>query len=93
VPQVLTIGSRNALIRWSLLFFGESTVELVVQAVEEGLAGTPSVRTFVMGIGNVAGLDAMAAAGGTEPAHVVGTGSLEQEFLVALETIVQRACP
>lgn len=49
------------------------------------LAASPSVRTYVIGIGDVAALNAIAQAGGTDSAFLVSAnGNAGQEFLDAM---------
>ncbi len=48
---------------------------------------TPPVRTFVIGIGNVAGMNEIALAGGTDGAFVINVGNAGDEFLDALNEI------
>jgi len=71
-----------------------SGIDGVTAAAKSGLSGTPSVKTFVIGVFGSddttapQNLDAIATAGGTKDAFVVTTGSnVEQQFLDALDTI------
>lgn len=48
---------------------------------------TPPVLTFVIGIGNVAGMDQIAMAGGTDQAYVINAGNAGDQFLEALNEI------
>jgi hypothetical protein len=48
-----------------------STVENVAQAAAEGRAGSISIPTYVIGIGNLQALDPIAKAGGTEKATII----------------------
>jgi hypothetical protein len=68
-----------------------STVDNVAQLASTGAAGMPSVLTFVIGVGgNLAALDAVAAAGGTKKAFLVDTGATASaEFAAALDAIRQ----
>src|SRR5262249_55436207 len=54
-----------------------------------GLAGTPSMRTFVIGVGpSLAALDGLAAAGGTGTAYHVDLNNMAtQQFVQFLNTI------
>lgn len=70
-----------------------STVETVSQAIAEGLAGQPSVQTFVVGIGQqLDALNAFAQAGGTQQAVLVMPGAASS-LLDALGNIRQAALP
>lgn len=54
----------------------------------EGLAQTPSIKTFVIGVGyELTSLNAIAAAGGTNQAILVSAGNAGAEFLDALNKI------
>jgi hypothetical protein len=54
--------------------FCDTDTAAVVAAAERGRRGTPSVLTFVVGVGpELDALDAVAAAGGTAAAHLVDT--------------------
>jgi hypothetical protein len=51
-------------------------------------AGSPKVVTYVIGIGDVAALDAIAQAGGSQKAFLVsGNGTAGQQFLDAMNAI------
>ena len=50
-------------------------------------AGTPSIRTFVIGIGSVDALNGIAAAGGTGMAFITDQGNTQMQFLDALNAI------
>jgi hypothetical protein len=54
-----------------------------------GLAGTPKVLTFVIGVGSsLTNLNGIAAAGGTTSAFIVDTtGNINQQFLAAMNAI------
>jgi hypothetical protein len=53
-----------------------------------GVNGSPSILSFVIGVGNVQNLDAIAAAGGTQSAFIVDTNqNVTQQFLDALNAI------
>lgn len=54
---------------------------------KEGFEQVPSIRTFVVGMGSLSTLDAIAFNGGTEKAILVSTGNAGQEFLDALNKI------
>lgn len=76
--------------------FGASDQALtdVVNVAMEGLTGTTSIQTFVIGVFSAeeamaqANLDRIAVAGGTERAYVIDTGgNVQQGFLDALNQI------
>lgn len=70
-----------------------STVQGVVQALADGLGGTPSIQTFVVGIGvQLDALNMFAQAGGTGQAILVSPGAAD-ELLQALSEIRQAALP
>jgi hypothetical protein len=74
----------------------DNEVEDVAQAIAAATQGTPSIKTYVIGIGENDALDEMAAAGGTgEGALIVdGSGALtEQQLLDALARIRAAALP
>jgi hypothetical protein len=48
---------------------------------------TPPILTFVIGIGNVAGMNEIAIAGGTNQAYVINVGNAGEQFLQALNDI------
>ncbi|HRI72360.1 MAG TPA: vWA domain-containing protein, partial [Polyangium sp.] len=53
-----------------------------------GLSGTPSVKTYVIGVGDLAFLDDLAAAGGTGTAFKVDkNANAQQDFLQAMNSI------
>lgn len=65
-----------------------STPDNVTAAAAMGLSGTPSIRTYVIGVGdNLTNLDAIAKAGGTEHAFLVSDGAVQQDLLKALTAI------
>ncbi|HET7541099.1 MAG TPA: hypothetical protein VFK05_14575 [Polyangiaceae bacterium] len=65
-----------------------STLMNVSAAAAAGLAGTPSVETYVIGVGdNLTNLDAIAVAGGTKHAFLIGDANVQQELLTALTAI------
>jgi hypothetical protein len=51
------------------------------------LAGTPSIQTFVVGIGNITNLNQIAQAGGTNQALIVDPANAGQQFLDAMNQI------
>lgn len=53
----------------------------------EGLKQTPSIKTFVIGVGDLTVLNQVAAAGGTDKAIIVSSTNAEKEFLDALNKI------
>ena len=61
----------------------------VAQVAQDALSGTPSIKTFVIGVGSeVTKLDQVAAAGGTQKAYLVDTGAgATQQFADALSKI------
>jgi hypothetical protein len=64
-----------------------STVALTAALATEALAGTPPIKTYVLGVGpNLSNLDAIASAGGTSEAYLVESGG-ESALTAALETI------
>ena len=70
-----------------------STEAGVVQAAMEGLAGSPSVQTFVVGIGlDLDALNSFAQAGGSQKAFLVEPGA-PQALLTALNSIRGQALP
>ena len=72
-----------------------STIPGVQQVVAGALSGTPSVPTYVIGIGNVANLDQIAQAGGTGKALIVDANAAvaSQQFLDAMAAISGAALP
>jgi hypothetical protein len=66
-----------------------STSTTVSQAALVGLSGSPSIPTYVIGLGNIAVLNQIAQAGGTGQALVVSTDPqlTSQQFLDALNAI------
>jgi len=65
-----------------------STIGNVTAAAAAGLSGTPSVSTYVIGVGDsLTNLDAIAVAGGTEHAFLVSDANVQQELLMALTAI------
>lgn len=53
----------------------------------QGLGANPSVKTFVIGVGDLGALNAIAQAGGTGQATIIGTANAAQDFLDALNAI------
>lgn len=70
-----------------------ATVESTSVAAAEGVSGTPSIPTYVLGLGNVAGLNQMAAAGGTNSAFVVSDATQVQAVVDAINQIRGQALP
>jgi hypothetical protein len=70
-----------------------STVQTTADAAAAGLAGTPSIPTYVLGLGNVGGLDQMAQAGGTNKAFVVSDPMQVQSVIDAMNQIRATALP
>jgi hypothetical protein len=65
-----------------------NTVQTVVARAEEGFSGTPSIRTFVIGVGSqLTTLNEIAVKGGTQQAIIVSAGNAATEFLDALNAI------
>lgn len=63
-------------------------VSTVAAHAAEGLGQSPSIRTFVIGVGSeLSSLNAIAAAGGTDKAILVSAGNAGTEFLDALNKI------
>jgi hypothetical protein len=67
----------------------ESDINAVAAIAAAGLNGSPSIRTFVIGVGSsLTNLNAIAAAGGTTQAYIVDTNqNVTQQFVDALEDI------
>jgi hypothetical protein len=65
----------------------DNDLTTVAELAAAGLAANPSIPTYVIRIGNVQGLDAVAAAGGTGQAFVVPDLNVNQRFLDALQQI------
>ncbi len=72
-----------------------NTLENAVAVADKAFKGTPSIATFVIGVGNeLAPLNQIAAAGGTTAATLVDTGGNAQQALVAaLDSIRRQAIP
>lgn len=69
-----------------------STIENVSQVISEGYNGSPSIQTFVVGLGALSALDMFAAAGGSGRAIVIQPGA-SQELVEALNSIRTAALP
>lgn len=67
----------------------DNNISNVANAAAAGLAGMPSIRTFVVGVGDqLSNLNAIAQAGGSGMAYLVdGNANATQEFLDALNAI------
>jgi len=72
-----------------------STPDTVSQAAADGLNGTPSIPTYVIGIGNIASLNQVAQAGGTGQALIVAADPAvaSQQFVDAMNAIRGAALP
>ena len=72
-----------------------STIDAVAQAAADGLNGSPSIPTYVIGIGNVANLNQVAQAGGTGQALIVAADPAvaSQQFVDAMNAIRGAALP
>jgi hypothetical protein len=68
-----------------------SNVQNVSDVAAAGFANTPSIQTFVIGIGDIANLNQIAQAGGTGQAIIVNTATAGQDFLNAMNQIRGRA--
>ena len=68
-------------------------MESTAAVASEGFTGTPPLPTYVLGLGNVAGLDQMAQAGGTSNAFVVSDPGSVQTVVDAMNTIRSQALP
>jgi hypothetical protein len=65
-----------------------NSVADVSNVAAQGVASSPSVLTFVVGVGSeLTALNAVAQAGGTQQAIIVNAGNAAQEFLDALNAI------
>jgi hypothetical protein len=69
-----------------------STIENVTQVAREGYEGTPSIATWVVGLGDLGALDAFAAAGGTGKALITDP-TASQQLSAALNNIRSAALP
>jgi hypothetical protein len=70
-----------------------ATVESTAAAAAEGYAGTPSIPTYVLGLGDINGLNAMAVGGGTGAAFVVEDPMNVQAVVDAMNAIRGQALP
>lgn len=68
-----------------------SSVSNVASEAAKALAANPSVMTFVIGIGNVSGLNQIAQAGGSGTATIVSSANANQDFLDAMNAIRGKA--
>lgn len=65
-----------------------STLDNTTAAAKAGLDGTPSIQTYVIGVGsNLTNLDAIAAAGGTTKAFLVSDANVQTDLIKALQAI------
>jgi hypothetical protein len=64
-----------------------NSVAAATAIAKEGFEQTPSIRTYVIGMGSLGALNSIANAGGTDQAILVSTGNAGQEFLDALNKI------
>jgi hypothetical protein len=65
----------------------QSNVNNVSTVARNAFQGTPSVQTYVVGIGNTGNLNAIAQAGGTGTALIVDSANAGQQFLDAMNQI------
>jgi Mg-chelatase subunit ChlD len=72
-----------------------NTLDNATAVAAAAYAATPSISTFVIGVGSeLTALDAIAQAGGTGQATLVDTGgNAQQQFLAALDAARQTAIP
>ena len=70
----------------------ESTVENVSAVIAEGFNGSPSIQTFVIGLGDLGALNMFAVAGGTGQAIVIEPGAAPA-LVDALNSIRTAALP
>jgi hypothetical protein len=59
----------------------------VSQVAQAGAAANPQINTYVIGVGNVQGLNQVAQAGGTNQAFIVQDANANQQFLQAMRQI------
>lgn len=67
-----------------------SSITSVRNAATDGLNGSPSIQTYVIGVGSVSNLNQIAAAGGTTSAYITDSGNAAS-FLAAMQTIRNQA--
>lgn len=72
-----------------------NTLDNAIAVADAAFKGTPSIATFVIGVGQeLSNLDSIAAAGGTTKATLVDTGGNAQlALLTALDSIRRQAIP
>jgi hypothetical protein len=71
-----------------------SDITSVSAAAAVGLSGTPSVETYVIGVGDaLTNLNAIATAGGTKQAFVVSDANVQQDLITALTAIQGAVLP
>jgi hypothetical protein len=70
-----------------------STIASTAAAAAAGFSGTPSIPTYVLGLGNVGGLHEMAQGGGTGNAFVVSDPGSVQAVVDAMNAIRSQALP
>jgi hypothetical protein len=87
VPDDTCLASENGSL--------SNTLDNAVAVADAAFKGTPSIATFVIGVGGeLTALDAIAAAGGTQTATLVDTGGNAQAaLLAALDGIRKKAIP
>ena len=69
-----------------------STIENVSAVIAEGFNGSPSIQTFVIGLGDLGALNMFAQAGGTDQALVIEPGAATA-LVEALNSIRTAALP
>lgn len=70
-----------------------SVSEIASDIAAPGAKGKPRVLTFVVGVGDLGALDAIAKAGGTEHAYLATGTELEAELIAALDAIRSASIP
>ncbi len=72
---------------------GKNTIANAVSVAKSGLSGSPPIQTYVLGLGrNLSSLNEVAAAGGTEKAYLIETGTDAADKLAqALDSIRTRS--
>lgn len=70
-----------------------SVSEIASDIAAPGAKGRPRVLTFVVGVGDLGALDAIAQAGGTDHAYLATGTELEAELLAALDAIRTASIP